>query len=150
MYKQIVERKVRGIFSEINEGNYQAMIDGLAPNFEYRFLGSHPLSGRRTSTKTMQLWWQRLFRLLPEASFELHDVVVQGHPLKTKVAVRSTITARPVMGGSYSNDVMQFMTLRLGKVTDIETMEDTARFGDFLSSLNPDTQPDATAAPLND
>ncbi len=150
MYKTIVERRVRSVFDDINAGNYQAMIDGLAPGFEYRFLGDHPLSGRRTSTTTMRAWWQRLFRLLPNASFELHDVIVQGHPLNTRVAVRSTITATLDSGEPYRNDVMQFMGLRLGKVTDVETMEDTAHFERVLDAMASTGHPDATAEPLED
>lgn len=149
MYKAIVQRRVRRIFDEINRGNYQAMIDGLAPEFEYRFLGDHPLSGRRTHHDTMQHWWQRLFRLLPGATFDVHDVVVQGHPLDTRVAVRSTIRSTHD-GAVYTNDVMQFMTLRLGKLTEIETMEDTAKFERYLEALDPEEVPDSIAAPLND
>lgn len=149
MYKRIVEHKVRAIFDEINKGNYQAMIDGLAPEFEYRFLGEHPLSGRRTRHETMQQWWQRLFRLLPGATFEIHDVVIQGHPLRTRIAVRSSI--RSDQGSQiYINDVMQFMTLRLGKLTEVETMEDTAKFERLLAGMDPAAHPDALAAPLDD
>ena len=149
MYKMIVERKVRRIFAEINTGHYEAMIDGLAPEFEYVFLGEHPLSGRRTDPETMREWWQRLFRLLPAATFDLHDVIVQGNPFKTRIAVRSTIRSTQD-SGSYTNDVMQFMTLRIGKITRIETMEDTARFERLLATMDPTEHPDAVAAPLND
>jgi ketosteroid isomerase-like protein len=150
MYKTIVAKQVRSIFEEINRGNYQAMIDGLAPQFEYRFLGDHPLSGRRTKAASMDEWWQRIFRLLPGGKFTLHQVVVQGHPLNTRIAVRSTISATLPSGELYLNDVMQFMRLRLGKLTHIETMEDTARFERYLATLDPATHPDAVAAPIND
>jgi ketosteroid isomerase-like protein len=150
MYKTIVAKQVRSIFAEINKGNYQAMIDGLAPTFEYTFLGNHPLSGRRTKVATMALWWDRIFRLLPGGTFTIHQVVVQGHPLNTRIAVRSTISATLPSGESYSNDVMQFMRLRLGKLTNIETMEDTAKFERYLATLDPVACPDAIAAPIND
>lgn len=150
MYKTIVARQVRGIFAEINKGNYQAMIDGLANPFDYRFLGDHPLSGRRTKPATMDLWWQRIFRLLPNGTFKIHHVVVQGNPFNTRIAVRSTISAPLPSGEIYSNDVMQFMRLRLGKLTHVETMEDTAKFERYLATLDPATHPDAIAAPYND
>ncbi len=126
------------------------MIDGLASPFEYRFLGDHPLSGRRTSTVTIDLWWQRIFRLLPNGKFTIHQIVVQGNPFKTRIAVRSTISAALASGDGYSNDVMQFRRLRLGKLTRIETMEDTAKFERYLTTLDPATHPDAIAPPIND
>jgi ketosteroid isomerase-like protein len=150
MYKTIVAKRVRHTFAEINTGNYQAMIDGLATPFEYRFLGDHPLSGRRTKAATMDEWWQRIFRLLPNGRFTIHEIVVQGHPLDTRIAIRSTISATLPSGELYSNDVMQFMRLRLGKLTHIETMEDTARFERYLATLDPVACPDAIAPPLND
>lgn len=149
MYKMIVEKKVRSTFDQINKGNYRAMIDGLAPDFEYRFLGDHALSGRRTKHDTMEQWWQRVLRLLPDARFDVHDVVVQGHPLRTRVAVRSTVQS--IQDSSpYVNDVMQFMTLRLGKVTHIETLEDTAKLEQHLATLDRSSHPDAVAPPLDD
>jgi ketosteroid isomerase-like protein len=150
MYKTIVAKRVRGIFEEINKGNYQAMIDGLASTFEYRFLGDHPLSGHRTKVATMDQWWQRVFRLLPGSQFTIRQVIVQGHPLNTRIAVRMTIAADLPSGDKYSNDVMQFMRLRLGKLTHIETMEDTARFERYLETLRTEGHPDAAAEPLSD
>jgi ketosteroid isomerase-like protein len=150
MYKTIVAAQVRKIFAEINTGNYQAMIDGLAPEFDYYFLGDHPLSGHRTKVATMDLWWQRVFRFLPNTHFTVHDVIVQGHPLNTRVATRLTIRGTLASGEVYSNDVMQFMRLRLGKLTRIETMEDTAKFERLLVRLAAEGHPDAAAPPLND
>lgn len=150
MYKTIVERKVRNTFAAINAGNYQAMIDGLAPEFEYTFLGEHPLGGRRTTVNTMDQWWQRVFRLVPGAEFVVHDVVVQGHPVDTRIAVRCTIKSTLLPGEQYSNEVMQFMRLRLGKITSIETLEDTARLERFMATLDPSEYPDAIAEPLAD
>jgi ketosteroid isomerase-like protein len=150
MYKTIVAKRVRTIFDEINKGNYRSMIDGLATPFEYRFLGDHPLSGRRTKAATMDQWWQRVFRLVPDGRFTIHQVVVQGHPFNTRIAVRSTISAPLPSGETYSNDVMQFMRLRLGKLTHIETLEDTAKLERYLATLDPVANPDAVASPIND
>jgi ketosteroid isomerase-like protein len=150
MYKTIVAKRVRGTFDQINNGNHQAMIDGLASPFEYRFLGDHPLSGRRTKATTMDAWWQRINRLFPNGRFTVHQVVVQGHPLNTRVAVRATVTVPRASGDAYSNDLMQFIRLRLGKITHIETLEDTAKLERYLATLDPVQHPDAVATPLND
>lgn len=127
MYKTIVENKVPNTFDQINAGNYEAMIDGLAPGFQYRFIGDHPLAGVRTAAETMRLWWQRVFRVLPGVRFDVSDVIVQGHPINTRVAVRSRISAKTAPGATYRNEMMQFICLRLEKISRIETLEDTAR-----------------------
>jgi ketosteroid isomerase-like protein len=98
----------------------------------------------------MDQWWQRVFRLVPDGRFTIHQVVVQGHPFNTRIAVRSTISAPLPSGETYSNDVMQFMRLRLGKLTHIETLEDTAKLERYLATLDPVANPDAVASPIND
>lgn len=145
VYKTIVERKVRSIFDQINQGNYEAMVEGLASEFDYLFLGDNPLGGRRRKPETVAEWWQRIFRLLPGAQFDVHEVIVQGLPHNTRIAVRSTIS-----DGDYCNDLMQFMTLRFGKVTRVITLEDTAKLATHLAALDPNEFPDAVAAPLVD
>ena len=54
------------------------MIDGLAPEFEYRFHGDHALGGRRTSRASMIRWWERATTLLPGARFDLQDILVKS------------------------------------------------------------------------
>lgn len=65
MYKRIVRPRVPDTFASISDGNYQVMVDSLAPSFAYRLHGEHALGGYRTSREAMTLWWQRLMRLLP-------------------------------------------------------------------------------------
>lgn len=150
MYKAIVAKRIRNIFNEINSGHCQPMIDGLSPEFKYIFHGDHSLSGSRTSLKSMELWWSRVFHLLPGAQFTIHQIVVQGHPWNTTVAVRQSISIADSTDGGYSNVVMQFMHLRWGKVTRIETLEDTKKLGLYLSKLDVKKFPDAMAPPIVD
>ncbi|MFV0524928.1 MAG: nuclear transport factor 2 family protein [Acidimicrobiales bacterium] len=150
MYWRTVERQVRATFAELNKGNYPAMLDSLAPNFEYHFIGDHSLGGRRTTIETMDRWWQRVLRLLPDLRFDIRDVIVRGHPLDTRIAVRSTVSGHSPLGDPYRNEMMQFMHLRLGKLTRVESLEDTALLQTFLSELDPADHPDAAAPPLVD
>ncbi|MFV0259196.1 MAG: nuclear transport factor 2 family protein [Acidimicrobiales bacterium] len=150
MYRRIVERQVRGTFAQINAGNYTAMLDTLAPEFEYHFIGDHPLGGRRTRLDTMDRWWQRVMRLIPDINFQVHEVIVRGHPLNTRIAVRSTVSGHSPTGAPYRNEMMQFMHLRLGKLTRVESMEDTALLLTFLFDLDPADYPEAAAPPLVD
>ncbi|MEE1804042.1 nuclear transport factor 2 family protein [Streptomyces sp. JV176] len=70
MYHRIVAAKLRQAFSDINAGNWQSMVDTLAPEFTYVFHGEHALSGERHTVEAMSLWWQRVLRLFPGAGFE--------------------------------------------------------------------------------
>ena len=65
LYARLVDKKVRETFAQINAGNYEPMVAGLATSFEYVFHGNHALGGRRTTVKAMNRWWGRVFRLLP-------------------------------------------------------------------------------------
>ncbi|WP_312879707.1 nuclear transport factor 2 family protein [Microlunatus parietis] len=138
------------MFDRINEGDYQTMIDGLAPEFVYDFHGEHALGGRRTTRDGMERWWQRMLRLLPGIRFDVRDIVVDGGPWRTRVAVRSNVAGSLPDGTPYQNTVMQFLTLRWGRVTSVETLENTQVLQRTLSSLASAGQPEAAAAPITD
>ncbi|MFT4029405.1 MAG: nuclear transport factor 2 family protein [Protaetiibacter sp.] len=148
MYKRIVRAKVRSTFDRINTGDYMAMVDGLAPEFEYRFHGEHALGGCRTSRDGMIRWWQRTLRLLPGARFDIQDVLVNGGPGHTRVAVRSLVSGDLPDGGRYENTVFQFLTLSWGKVTSVETIEDLQVLERALRSVADAGEPEALAAPI--
>lgn len=78
VYSMVVRRRVRSTFDQINAGNYADMVEGLASPFEYVFHGEHALGGRRVTKEAMNRWWQRTFRLLPGAKFDVQDVIVSG------------------------------------------------------------------------
>ena len=92
LYATIVQRKIKHTFREINQGNVQPMLDTLADPFVYVFHGTHALGGRRTSKDAMRLWWERVFRLLPGIRFDVQEVVINGWPWNTRVAVRSLVS----------------------------------------------------------
>lgn len=150
MYKRVVRARLRSIFDRINEGDYRAMIDGLAPEFVYDFHGDHALGGRRTTRDGMERWWQRMLRLLPGIRFEVRDILVDGAPWRTRVAVRSHVAGGLPDGSSYRNTVLQFLTLRWGKVTSVETLEDTQVLQRTLTCLAATGQSEAAADPIVD
>lgn len=124
MYTTIVRATVRNVFAKINHGDYHAMVNGLADEFTYVFHGEHALGGRRTSKGAMIRWWERTLRLLPGAQFALQDVLVNGPPWRTRVATRARVSGSLPDGSRYENTVFQFLTLRWGRVTEVETVED--------------------------
>jgi ketosteroid isomerase-like protein len=150
IYARIIEAKVRSVFDQINAGNSMDMVDGLADPFTYHFHGEHALGGRRTSREAMIRWWQRVGDVLPGAQFTIHEVIVRGGPWHTRIAVRSGIQG-PLPGGEvYSNTVFQFMTLKWGKVTDVETIEDLQVLTHALDVVAASGKPAAAAAPIVD
>lgn len=149
IYSRIVEAKIRSVFDQINAGNYMVMVDGLGDPFSYHFHGDHALGGRRTSRDAMIRWWQRITTLLPGAQFTIHEVIVRGAPWNTRIAVRSTVKGPLPNGETYSNTVFQFMTLKWGKVTDVETVEDLQVLAHALDVVAASGNSDAAAAPIS-
>ncbi|KAB1646958.1 nuclear transport factor 2 family protein [Pseudoclavibacter endophyticus] len=149
MYQRFVRAKVRSTFEKINSGDYMAMVDGLAPSFEYRFHGDHALGGRRTSRDAMIRWWQRVMKLLPGVRFDVHDVLVSGGPWRTMVAVRSSVSGDLPGGIRYENTVFQLMTLVWGKVTSVETIEDLQILERALRAVAETGEAEAVAGPID-
>ena len=150
MYKRIVRSKVCATFERINEGDYLTMVDGLAPQFEYRFHGDHALGGRRRTRGAMIRWWERATRLLPGVRFDVQEVLVSGGPWRTRVAVRSRVSGALPDGGRYENTVFQFLTLVWGRVTEVETLEDLQVLERALGAVAAAGIAEATAAPIAD
>lgn len=148
IYGMIVRGKVRKTFDKINKGNFMPMVDGLGDPFEYEFHGDTALGGRRTTREAMISWWERTLRLLPGAHFDVQDVLVNGGPWRTRVAVRSFISGPLPHGERYENTVFQFMTLSWGKVVEVETCEDLQKLQRALAAVADSGVEEAKAAPI--
>lgn len=150
MYHRIVASRVRSVFDQINAGNWEAMVDGLAPQFCYRFYGDHALGGERRTAAAMRRWWERASRLLPDLTFQVREVLVTGPPWATRVGVRLRVTGHLPDGEPYQNVVHQFVHLRWGRVTRIWTLEDTAVLRHNLDRVAASGVAEAHAPPIVD
>lgn len=150
VYHRIVVRIFRGIFARINEGDFEPMVKGLAPRFTYIFYGDHALSGERHTHAAMRLWWQRVFKILPDAQFEPLDILVKGWPWSTRVASRVAVRGSLPDGSSYENVMHQFMRLRWGRVTEVYTVEDTEKLRRALDTVAAAGIDEANAPPIQD
>ncbi|MBM0275901.1 nuclear transport factor 2 family protein [Micromonospora tarensis] len=150
MYHRIVAAKVRAVFAEINKGNYEPMLASLAPEFSYRFYGSHALSGERRTAAAMRLWWERVFRLIPDARFEVDEVIVAGGPWFTRIATVAHVSGPLPDGTRYENTVNQILHMRWGKITKIRTLEDTVTLQRALDAVAVAGNAEAHAAPITD
>lgn len=150
VYRTIVTRKVERTFAEINAGNWQVMVDGLGRDFTYRFHGRHALGGVRSTRESMSAWWERVARLLPGHRIDVQEVVVSGGPRRTRLAVRAVVHGDLPDGSRYENVMFQLMTLRWGKVVEIETLEDLQVLDRALRVVAEHGREEASAAPIED
>jgi ketosteroid isomerase-like protein len=149
MYRMIVRRQYRRLWRAMNEHNYQAVIDQLAPGFRMTFMGDTTLGGTRTTHRLMVAWFDRLFRLLPDARFELRELAIEGPPWNTRIAGLFTIRAT-VLNEPYENVFAQFVHLRYGRITWYEIYEDSLRFWQLCQRLEANGVAEAVAPPITD
>lgn len=150
MYHALVRSRLLSVFADINRGNAQPMLTALADEFRYRFHGEHALGGERRSREAMRRWWDRVFRLLPHARFVVTDALVTGWPWHTRIALRLRIRGDLPGGEPYENTMMQFLTMRWGRVTEIESLEDLQQLMRALDQVALAGNPEAHAAPIPD
>jgi ketosteroid isomerase-like protein len=149
MYKAIVRCKVRTTFAALNRQDTDPFFATLGSPFVYRFVGDSALSGERTTVEAMRTWWKRVFTLVPNGQFDVRDITVNGPPWKTTVMSHVVLTATLPNGEKYSNQFMQLMRLKMGKVVEVRTLEDTKLLADAMFRLAT-VEPEAVAAPITD
>lgn len=135
MYHAIVKKLVRNSFKELSNGNYHAATKLMAEQCHYQFVGQHALGGRRSNLTLISQWFERFLRVLPEFQFTPTDVLVNGWPWKTKVAVKLHVSWQRPDGKTYRNVALQMITLKWGKAVDIITIDDTHGFGALLDEV---------------
>jgi ketosteroid isomerase-like protein len=155
MYRLIVAAKIRATWREMARHNYDAVVRQFAPTFEYRFVGDHALGGVRRTRESQAAWFERVFRVFPTIEFTVTDVVVSGWPWRTR-AVALLDVRIPGVGGYapgeevWTNEIMQLIHLRWGRITAITTMVDTQREVELLRRLAAQGMEEAAAAPIVD
>jgi ketosteroid isomerase-like protein len=150
MYHSLVKSKVRSTFGQISAGQWEPMIKAMAPRFTYIFYGNSALSGERHSVEAVRQWWQRSFRLMPSATFDVLDVIVSGGPWNTSIATAVAVHATLADGSSYDNVFNQFMHMKWGRVTEIRTLENTEVLQQAMDLLAAAGYAEAHAAPIGD
>jgi len=155
MYRMIVARKIRTSWREVQQRNPAAVVDQFASSFEYRFVGEHALGGVRRTRASQLAWFERLFRVFPSIEFAVRDVIVTGPPWRTRAAVLLDVRIPGERGYTedepvWTNEVMQTVELRWGRITRIVTMTDTQREVALLTRLAQAGMAEAQAAPIED
>ncbi|MBZ0310416.1 MAG: nuclear transport factor 2 family protein [Anaerolineae bacterium] len=150
MYHRIVGRMIRQNYAQLNQGNYTAIIQTFHPQMDHSFAGDHALSGTRHRSETIQAWYARLYRLFNGLHLQIQDTVIQGMPWNTKVVVRAAINVTLPDGQPYTNELVQMITLRWGKITRMSLHEDTQKLADTLRAMAAAGIQEAAAAPIAD
>ena len=125
IYKNIITKKVRDTFLDVQHHNYDAVLRGINKNVYHHFAGNHALGGTRHDTDALRKWFERLGRVFPELTFEVKDVIVKGMPWNTLVIARWVATTKLINGESYVNPGVHFISIRWGKAYKFEVYEDT-------------------------
>src|SRR5215208_1824731 len=82
------ERNVRATFHRVGQGNYEALLEQVAPTGLHIFPGEHALGGTRHTRDALRRWFERLSLLFTELHFEVKEVTVRGWPWNATVMVQ--------------------------------------------------------------
>ncbi len=148
MYHMIVRRQVQKSFAHLNQHEYQPVVASFAPDITHHFAGTHALGGTRHSAAVASRWYERLFRLFPGLRFTVRNIVVSGLPHNTRVAIQFRVELTAPDGKPYFNEVAQFITLKWGRIAQMELYEDTDKLVDLLNQLSAAGIAEASAAPI--
>jgi len=148
MYHAIVRQKIRQSFDYLNGGDYESVVKLFAPTIHHTFAGDGAMGGERRGIDAAKKWYPRLFRLWPGLRFELRDVVIQGTPWNTQVVTRFKVQSTLPDGEPYQNEVIQFITLRWGRIFAMNMYEDTQKLAAALECKAAHGLAEAVAPPI--
>jgi ketosteroid isomerase-like protein len=125
MYHAIVKRRIRQAFEQVNRHRWDDLMRSIAPDVHHRFGGVHAIGGERHDRETLRRWFERLARVLPNLHLEIKKIWVEGWPWHTMVFVQWDGTATLLNGGGYSQHAIHVITLRWGKIHELDVFEDS-------------------------
>jgi ketosteroid isomerase-like protein len=139
MYKALTRLMVRRSIAELNAGDADASLRFAHPDIALAFPGDNSwatmhrpvVKGRRVHVTHRGIHEVRAFsrRLVDEGpQFRIEDILVNGPPWNTRVALRAhDFIPGPDGTDAYNNRIVSMITLRWGRITAWETYADTER-----------------------
>ena len=125
MHNYIVKQLVKKSFGLVNDRRFDELVKGMALNVRHSFAGDHAMGGVRNDQAGVRAWLGRLARVTPNLHLTVTNINVEGWPNNTLATVRWTATATLENGDPYVNKGVHFITLKWGKVTELDVYEDT-------------------------
>jgi ketosteroid isomerase-like protein len=135
MYHAMVKKNARATYRALSRGDRDKVVSSFAPDALLTFSGDHALGGSFRGRDAIRGWFERLFACFPDLEFRPHTIVVEGFPWNTSVATRFAVSATLPNGKPYSNEGMQFLRIRWGRVTEDRLYEDTQALADALREV---------------
>jgi ketosteroid isomerase-like protein len=138
MYKWTVRTLVRRGIERLNAGDPSFLLRMTAPNVELCFPGDNSWAtmfrpteaGRARHVTHRGIDEARAFaqRFVEEGvTFEIEDILVNGGPWNTRIALRAHNYIATPAGDTYNNRVVAVLELRWGRLHRWEDYEDTQR-----------------------
>ena len=148
MYHRIVRRKVLKLFDQVSRGHAEPFLASLAPVFEHQFAGDTALGGSRTTLAATRRWYERLYRLLPDITFDVENVWIGGGPWSTLVIAEWNESNSGTDGVRTVNHGIHALQLRWGRVGRVFIYPDTVGLKTTLDRLARAGNHEAAAPPI--
>lgn len=150
IYRFIVERKLRHAFDALNRGDHAPVLASFGPQPEHVFFGDHALAGARHHMQSIEPWYARLKRVLPDLRFDIESVVVRGMPWNTVALVEWRDHFSLKDGRRRGNQGVHALRLKWGKVTSLRVYCDTQVLAEVLREQHSLGVADAGMQPIVD
>lgn len=142
MYKATVRALVRKGLGRLNDGDPSFLLQLASPDARIAFPGSNSWAAMyRPVRKGHAAEWTHVGieecrgfadRFASTGlQFEVEDILVNGPPWRTRVAVRAVDHLAGPDGDEYNNRVVAFLELRWGRLLRWEDYEDTERVAEW-------------------
>ncbi|MDP9116949.1 MAG: nuclear transport factor 2 family protein [Actinomycetota bacterium] len=112
------------------------------------FAGTHALGGERHDREAVRAWFERLFLLYPELTFEVSRVTCTGWPWALQATGEWVALATPLHGRAYRNQGAHVIRLRGTRVTHLHAYEDSQAVAQALQIMAQAGIAEAEAAPI--
>ena len=150
MYHAIVKRIARNAFEDLSNRKVEPLIERAAPDLRYTFAGDHALGGTRRSREAFRAWMARLYRLFPELTFTIRDMMATGPPWNTRLAIAWNDQGVAADGVSYENDGVHLLRLKWGRLMELHATLDTQHLERTLDRMAAAGIEEAAADPIGD
>lgn len=121
MYSWLVGKMIRRGYDQAVAGRPKLLLSLAADDVEFVFPGRSSFACRTTSKAEVSAWLARFASMQPD--FKVHDVIVSGPPWNIRAAVRIS----DAIGDDYSNEGMEHLQVRWGRLRLVEVFLDTER-----------------------
>jgi ketosteroid isomerase-like protein len=148
MYHAMVKRIARNAFEDLSNRKVEPLIERAAPDLRHTFAGDHALGGTRRSREAFRAWMERLYRLFPELTFTIRDMMATGPPWNTRLALFWADRGVAADGVDYENDGVHLLRLEWGRLTELHARLDTQHLERTLDRMAAAGIEEAAADPI--